>query len=815
MENGRENHIEAVENSQEKPASKKQASIKVNYIYSLLNKLVAVIIPIAITPYLARILEPDGNGIISYVMSISSYFILFANLGIETYGQRLIAIERDDKAYVKQIFWEIFVLRFILTAASLVVYYFCFVSSLNTENNVLYAIFSLSIIAVVFDFTWFYQGVENFAILAAVNIFTRAIYVTLIFVLVKTKSDLNTAALLSAGNTVLPFVLSAPFVAKYMRGKFVRKFNPFVHLKKCMVYFIPTVAVQIYTVLDKTMIGLITKSDFENGYYEQADKLIKLPLTLITTLFVIMRSRISYYYARGEFDKIDALTDKSSNLAFLLAFPIMFGMVAVAPTLVPVYLGDGYEKCVTLIYILSPLIIVIAISNLLGTHYYTPFDKQKISNIFLIIGAVVNLLLNLPLIYFWKSYGAAIASVCAELFITVLYVIFARKFFSPKRFVKNGYKYFAASAIMFAVVFVMQRYLPSNIWYLLAEVFTGMALYAILLIVFKDRFVLNFIKRAFDKMFKKTNGGHAENRVSADDFIVSDKRRAVWKTEVEMVKLFVELCEKHGLKYVAAGGTLIGAVRHGGFIPWDDDIDLMMPRADYEKFLSVAQSELPPDYFLQCNKTEKRYPCGHAQIRNNNTACIRSGEFQEILKGRNAGIFIDIFPYDHVPDDRRKRDKIARKIARMQKFCSMKIYSGSRSIVKYAIKKIVSGLYFMFRSVEKTIEKINELSAGATGGKATDTVALISAAPGYEKEVWRSEWFDDVEHMDFMDMKIAVPSHWDDVLRHEFGDYMKLPDDVSSGSMHGKCLFDTDRSYTAYLEYDQAQIDEMCGSAVL
>ena len=319
----------------------KATSIKKNYIYSLLNKLLAVVVPILVTPYIARVLGPDGNGVISYVSSISSYFILVANIGIETYGQRVIAIHRDDKAYLKKFFIEITILRALLTFVCLSVYSVWFISSLNKTNNILYAVFALSVFAVVFDFSWFFQGVENFRLLAVVNIITRITYVVLTFLFVKTKQDLNVAALLLVGNTILPFFLSVPFLCKYMKGKVKGDIKPFNHFKECMVYFIPTIAVQIYTVLDKTMIGLITHSDFENGYYEQAEKLVKLPLTLITTLFIIMRSRISYYYSQGKYDSIKVLIEKSANIAFGFSLPLMAGMIAVATTLVTVYLGAG------------------------------------------------------------------------------------------------------------------------------------------------------------------------------------------------------------------------------------------------------------------------------------------------------------------------------------------------------------------------------------------------------------------------------------------------------------------------------------------
>lgn len=492
-------------------------SIKKNYIYSLLNKLIAVLVPILVTPYLARVLEPDGNGVLSFIASISSYFILIANIGIETYGQRVIAIHRDNKSFLKKFFFEIMILRSILTVVCLIIYYICFISSLNQANNVLYAIMALSIFAVIFDFSWFFQGVEDFKILAISNILTRVLYVVLVFVFVKQKSDLNLAALFSVINTILPFFLSLPFIYKYLKGKIEGTIKPFSHFKECMVYFVPTVAVQIYTVLDKTMIGLITGSDFENGYYEQAEKLIKLPLTLITTLFVIMRSRISYYYSSNEYGKIQDLIKKSANVAFGLSLPMMMGVIAVAPTLVPVYLGVGYENCIVLLYVFSPIIPIISLSNLIGTHYYTPFGKQKISNIFLIFGALINVILNSFLIYLLQSLGATIASVLAEFFIVILYVTFSRTFINPIIFLKTGYKYLISSIIMFVPVFLMDYFLPENISILFAELSVGIIVYFIALLALKTEFVYTYFRVFKNAMLIKLKRKKSNDESEADE----------------------------------------------------------------------------------------------------------------------------------------------------------------------------------------------------------------------------------------------------------------------------------------------------------
>lgn len=483
-----------------------QKSIKKNFIFSLVNKAVAVLIPILITPYLARVLEPDGNGVISFVSSMASYFVLLSNLGIETYGQREMAIHREDRAFIKKFIIEITLLRLIFTVFSLVVYYFLFISSFNAANNILYAIYAMTIIAVIFDFSWLFQGVEKFGTLAVTSLLTRAAYIVLIFVLVKTKADIAVAAALTAANAVLPFILCLPFMFGYMTVKTEGGINPFRHFKECMIYFIPTIAVQIYTVVDKTMIGLITRSDFENGYYEQAEKIVKLPITIVTTLNVIIRSRISYYYSLGEQDKIQDLTEKSANLSLMLMLPITFGIVAVTYTFVPIYLGEGYEKCILLMYIFSPILLIISVSNLLGTHYYTPFDKQRISNRFLVIGAVVNIALNSFMIYFFQSMGAAISSVLAELVITVLYLYFARNFFTFKRLLKICLKYFIASVVMFVPVFFMNRYLPANLWYLLIEVAAGVAIYALMLFILRPKFFTTYVKLFFNKfkeLFKR------------------------------------------------------------------------------------------------------------------------------------------------------------------------------------------------------------------------------------------------------------------------------------------------------------------------
>ena len=494
------------ENENTNEQTTKSISIKKNYIYSLVYKLVAVFVPLLVTPYLARVLGADGNGTISYVASIASYFIVAANLGIETYGQKVIAIHREDSSYLKKFVIEISIMRTIITLVCMLFYYFFFVSDFNQENNVLYAIYIINIVSVVLDFSWFFQGIENFRLLACVNIISRISYIAATFIFVYKKSDLELASLINLISLILPYIFSFPFIFKYIKGKISGKINPFIHLKECLIYFIPTIAVQLYTVVDKTMIGIITQSDFENGYYEQADKIIKLPLTMVTTLNIIMRSRIAYHYAKNEYNEIQDLIKKSTNIMFMLTFPMMFGLIAVSRTFVPIYLGEGYDKCITLIYVLSPLLPIIGISNLIGTHYYTPCDKQWLSTIFLFIGAFVNIVLNSFLIMLLQSIGAAIASVIAELTVTILYIIFARRFISFRQMIKISAKYLIASIIMFVPVFFLNLLLPHDILFLILEILLGIFLYFIVLLLLRTRFVFELLNSFLKKLRRKKKG---------------------------------------------------------------------------------------------------------------------------------------------------------------------------------------------------------------------------------------------------------------------------------------------------------------------
>lgn len=482
----------------------KTRSIKKNYIFNLIYNITNLLVPLLIAPYLSRILEVDGVGIKSYTLSIVSNFILFASLGMAEYGQREIAKNRDDKYERTKKLYEIGILRVVSTIVVLLIYTLTLVLPIfNINYNAIYAILIINIIANMLDFSWFLQGIEEFKSISYVQIISKIFLVVMTFGLVKEKADLNISILINSLTLLINSLLPIFVIKKYCVKVKIKELKIFVHLKECIVYFIPAIAVQIYTVLDKTMIGLITNSNYENGYYEQADKIIKILITVVTTTNAIMKSRISYLYEKEEKNQIKRLIAKSTSLCMLISIPITFGVVAVADIFVPIFFGNGYEKTSIILMILAPLSIIIGISGLIGSHYYTPLGKKKISNKFLITGSVINFIANMMLIKPLGAIGAAIGTILAELTITILYLNKSDKeLFNFKMFFKLSYKYFIAGIFMLISVLATKHYIGNGIKQLVVLVTIGIIVYVVTILILKDKYIYDNLREIREKIGK-------------------------------------------------------------------------------------------------------------------------------------------------------------------------------------------------------------------------------------------------------------------------------------------------------------------------
>ncbi len=274
-------------------------------------------------------------------------------------------------------------------------------------------------------------------------------------------------------------------------------------------------------------------------------------------------------------------------------------------------------------------------------------------------------------------------------------------------------------------------------------------------------------------------------------FTVSADMKKVWAVQLDLLDRFQEVCRRHRLKFFASGGTLLGAVRHKGYIPWDDDIDIMMLREDYEKLLTIADTEFTAPYFFQTAYNDKNYSRGHAQLRNSNTTGILPSE-----KGRfpfNQGIFIDIFPTDAVPDDPRARTAQIKRLKLWEKLLKITVRypaNPKKNFIKNAIHAVASLVPYrwIYRQLEKECTRYN--------GKGMKRAGLISFLPDDDRLIFPVKCFDEIETVPFEYTNIDIPTDYDTLLSHQYGDYMVMK---QVGSYHGGVIFDTERSYIDYL----------------
>ena len=490
-------------------------SITRNYIYNMIYQVLILVLPLITTPYLSRVLGAEGIGIYGYTYSIVTYFILFGSLGVALYGQREIAYAQDNVESRKKAFIEIIIFRFVTIFTSIIFYYLFFIN--GEKYQIYYRILLLELIAAAFDISWFFQGIEEFKRTVTRNVLVRICSVTLVFILVKTKEDLARFTLIYSLADLIGNLSLWLYLPRYMRGVKVKNIDVLQHVPQIVLLFIPQIANQVYKILDTTMIGKLVEDKSETGFYEQGQKVIRLLLTIVTSLGVVMIPRMANTFASGDKKKINEYLKMSFKFVFFLSFPLMFGISLIANSFVPVFFGAGYDKVVILIRIICPIILLMGVGNVVGTQYLLPTKRQKEYTISVTIGVIVNFILNYILITSFQSIGASIATVLSELVVISIQLRFIKDEFDIKELFSLCSKYVIASIIMFLVCIVAKGLLNLKVVYgaienlgnsldissfyminicsILIQVLLGMITYFVTLIVLKDDSIIKLIDK--------------------------------------------------------------------------------------------------------------------------------------------------------------------------------------------------------------------------------------------------------------------------------------------------------------------------------
>lgn len=476
-------------------------SITTNYIYNMMFQVLNLLLPFITTPYVSRVLKADNIGIYSYTYSIITTFVLVGSLGVATYGQKEIAAVGEDKQKRSQLFWEIACVKIIAIMISSAVYFIMLMSS--GQYMLYFAVQFPYLISAVLDISWFYQGIEDFKYVAVRGSFIKILSAVFIFMFVRTHDDLIKYLLILClsqlvGNIPMWIRLRYEVLHTHVQFRNLKR-----HIKPTMVYFIPSIATQIYAVLDKAMLGFIVKSNDENGYYEQAHKIVNMTMSVVTAYTVIMRSRMSYLFAQKQITEIKKRTRDSLHFICMLVFPMGFGLAGIAKNFVPWFFGQGYDKVVYILYAFCPLYVLLGICTCIGTHILTPSGRQNMSNVGQVVGAAVNLILNAVLIPVFNSIGAAIASTTTELVILLIYLLYSRDYVNIRDILRIARNYFVAAFGMYVLIVLISFKLKASLLNSVILATIGGSVYALLLVMQKDSFFCNKLSFMLNKAVRR------------------------------------------------------------------------------------------------------------------------------------------------------------------------------------------------------------------------------------------------------------------------------------------------------------------------
>ncbi len=472
------------------------SNLKRNFGYNFLYQIFIMFTPFVTAPYISRVLEADGVGIYSYTSSIVSYFLLFASLGTVSYGMREIARNKEDKKTLSKIFWEIELITVFTSIVCLCLWIgLIFISD---SNRWYFLSLTPLILGVMFDISWLFNGLEEVKTMVTRNSLIKIIGILLLFVLVRDKNDLIIYIIIQSATVCIANAIMWLEVPKYIEKVKFRELIYKKHIKETFIYFIPTVATSIYTVLDKTLIGIITNDSYANGYYEQATKIVNMmKAAVFTSINIVVGSRNSYLFSVNKVEEARNITLRSLNFVLFLGIGSVFGICAVASTFVPLFFGKGYDPVIDMLCLLSPIVLIIGISNCLGSQYYNPIGKRAQSAKYLIAGSFVNLIINLFLIPAFGANGAIISSLIAELFITFLYLKNCNSFITLNNILLFSWKKIIAGIVMYILLNYIQLIIQSHsVIFLLLIILVGIVVYFLLTLMLKDDITVEF-KRIF------------------------------------------------------------------------------------------------------------------------------------------------------------------------------------------------------------------------------------------------------------------------------------------------------------------------------
>lgn len=432
-------------------------ALKKNLLINVSYQLLVVVIPLVVAPYVSRTVGAEGVGVYSYTFNFAYCFALVGMLGVSNYGNRTIAAVGEDKHLRSLNFWNIWAIQILMSLLACAAYgIWCLAAAPQSPRIAL--VHTITVACSLFDISWFFFGIEKFQITVARNLVVKVLNMALIFGLVKGPEDLAAYTAIMVGGNLLNHLLLFPFLRKevvFVRPSF-REMKQ--HFKPMVVLFFPVVAVSIYKIMDKVMIGALSTTT-QTGFYEYAEKIISLPVTLITAVGAVMLPRLSAMLGKDQQDQARRLTQVTMEVMMALTCAMAWGIFAIAPEFAPAFFGEEFAWSGIVMMGLAPSVICQSWANVIRTQHLIPAKMDAVYVGSTWVGAAVNLTMNLLLIPRFHALGAAIGTLCAEFAVAAYQTWHVRRVLPIGQYFVNSVYYLIPSGVMVVLIRLMTRYL--------------------------------------------------------------------------------------------------------------------------------------------------------------------------------------------------------------------------------------------------------------------------------------------------------------------------------------------------------------------
>ncbi|MFC3932051.1 flippase [Streptococcus dentapri] len=473
--------------------AEKKVSVHLNIVMNFVLTISNIIFPLITFPYVSRVLLPEGTGKVAFVMSIVSYFTMIGMLGIPTYGIRACAKVRDDKDQLSKTVQEIILINTIAMSLSLVAYLIAIaVVPQMAQDKTLFMINIATLIFNLIGCEWLYKALEQYSYITIRSIALKLLSLILMFLMVHQKGDYviygAITILASVGSNFFNFIN----LRRFLNFKWYKQMNLRQHIKPIFSFFMMTIATTVYTNMDAVMLGFM-KDATTVGYYNASVKIKGILVSLVTSMGSVLLPRLSYFIKKQRYDDFKVLTTRSLQFIGFIAIPLWIYFTLFAKEGIYFLSGPEYSGSILPMQLIMPTLFFIGLSNLLGIQILVPMERENEVLKSVVLGAVIDLIINAICIPHYGAAGAALGTLIAEFFVTAyqIYVLrdFLKQIIAQVKFYKNVIATLLAGLAALAVYFGFLGGLSNFLILAVTAAVFGLV-YVLVSFILKDDFVI-------------------------------------------------------------------------------------------------------------------------------------------------------------------------------------------------------------------------------------------------------------------------------------------------------------------------------------